>query len=378
MVGIGHNSGAFGQAIKPAALVQQTPPKKPKGRFPFFKFYPRDWLEATRDLSLEARGAYIDLICILMEMEGHLADNDKWISHQMHVSPRKWRALKGQLVEHEKIYIDDGKIVNERCLKELDALLSQQRNLSDSATKRERDKRETSAKHLRNIRETSAKHPGNIDENSEKPNEINDTQTTVVPLRARVLDSDLEEEEEKEKKRVDAHARAPAPKDGFAKAASASAASLAATIAPVGLAAAPVEQTVQFMQDVAECWQTSKARYDAGVSIHEKRAQHQIWITPTGVAEVAGEFRSELERTFPLVDLKMGLAVAAAHIQPNLGALQAMRKIRERFAYLQSASAEKQKRDGIAKPASQYRGRTKTVDEMSPEEYRVHVEKGLC
>jgi uncharacterized protein YdaU (DUF1376 family) len=344
MGGIGHNSGTFGQILKPAAPSQETPQKKPKGRFPFFKFYPRDWLEATRDLSLEARGAYIDLICILMEMEGHLADNDKWISHQMHVSPRKWRTLKVQLVEHEKIFIDDGKIVNERCLKELDALLNQQRNLSDSATKRERDKRETSAKHPRNIRETSVKHPGNIDENFEQPNENHDASTTVVALRARVLDLDSDLEEEKEKKRGDAHARAPAPQDGFAKVASAFAAGLAATIAPIGLAAAPVEQTVQFMQDVAECWQTSKARYDAGVSIHEKRAQHQIWMTPLGVLEVAGDFKAELEREFPLVDLKAGLSVAAPNVRIGEGAIRATQAIRRAFAYRQDDAAGKQKR----------------------------------
>ncbi len=157
-----------------------------KQRFPYFKFYPRDWLEATRDLTLEQRGAYIDLICIIMEMEGHLADNDKWIAHQMHVTARKWRSLKTDLVRHEKIAIRDGRIVNERCVKELDALLNQRRNIAESAVKRERIKRETPAKHQRNIVEIP-----------EKDNENNDATTTVVPLRARVtdLDQDIDKEE---------------------------------------------------------------------------------------------------------------------------------------------------------------------------------------
>ncbi len=163
-----------------------------KQRFPYFKFYPRDWLEATRDLTLEQRGAYIDLICIIMEMEGHLADNDKWIAHQMHVTARKWRSLKTDLVAHEKITINDGQIVNERCVKELDALLNQRRNIAESAVKRERTKRET-----------PAKHPGNIREISQKPNKNNETSTTAVPLRARVTDSDLD----KEKKENTQHAR---------------------------------------------------------------------------------------------------------------------------------------------------------------------------
>ncbi len=154
-----------------------------KQRFPYFKFYPRDWLQATRDLTLEQRGAYIDLICIIMEMEGHLADNDKWIAHQMHVTARKWRSLKGELVAHEKIAVSDGKIVNERCVKELDALLNQRRNIAESATKRERTKRETPAKQSGNIREIS-----------EKDNENNDPSTTAVPLRARVTDLDTDKD----------------------------------------------------------------------------------------------------------------------------------------------------------------------------------------
>jgi uncharacterized protein YdaU (DUF1376 family) len=180
---VGHNSGTYGQMLKP---VLPATTKGPKQRFPYFKFYPRDWLESTRDLSLEQRGAYIDLICILMEMEGHLADNDKWISHQMHVNPRKWRSVKMGLVEHEKIAIEDGQIVNDRCARELSSLMAQRQNISDSAVKRERTKRET-----------PVELPGNIDENSKIINEINNALTTTVPLRARVLDLDSDLEEEK-------------------------------------------------------------------------------------------------------------------------------------------------------------------------------------
>lgn len=197
---VGHNSAPYGQMLKP---VIPAAPKGPKQRFPFFKFYPRDWLEATRNMTLEARGAYIDLICILMELEGHLADDDKWISYQMHVSPRKWRALKFDLVKHEKISLQDGCIVNERCLKELDALMAQRQNLSGSAVKRERAKRET-----------LVKHPGNNDENSEKLNENNGCDTTAVPLRARVLDTDIDlDKEERPKGLLSSGQLALAPSD---------------------------------------------------------------------------------------------------------------------------------------------------------------------
>jgi len=37
------------------------------GKLPFMQFYPADWLRDTRILSLEARGAWIDLLCAMWE-----------------------------------------------------------------------------------------------------------------------------------------------------------------------------------------------------------------------------------------------------------------------------------------------------------------------
>src|SRR6185503_4725212 len=221
---IGHNSAGYGQMLKPALPAS---PKAPKGRFPYLKFYPRDWIEATRDMSLEARGAYIDLICIIMEMEGHLADNDKWISHQMHVSPRKWKAVKAQLVGHEKIRIEDGKILNERCLKELDALLAQRQNISGSALVRERTKRDS-----------RVSQPRTGDEKSEKRNENNVTDTTVVPLRARASDLDTDREEERKK---DTTLRRDREEPSLSRAAATVAMGVMAATSSLPAAAAPVD-----------------------------------------------------------------------------------------------------------------------------------------
>ncbi len=139
--------------------------------FPYFKFYPSDWLVGTRGMTLEERGAYIDMICMQMMEQGNVRDDERLIAHQMHVSTRKWRSVRGKLIEHGKISIQDGFVVQERCLKELDLLLTQRQVASESAANRERTKRE----------------------NLEKSNEINAPDTTKVPLRAR--DSDIRESE---------------------------------------------------------------------------------------------------------------------------------------------------------------------------------------
>jgi hypothetical protein len=133
------------------------------------------------------------------------------------------------------------------------------------------------------------------------------------------------------------------PREGsVAKVASALAAGIAATITPA--AAAMPEQSAQVVQVAAECWQTPKARMDAGTNVYEKRSQAQVWMTPYGVLEVAGEFRAELEREFPLVALRDGLHIAAARVRIAEGALMAMREIRKQFSYLQRDAVEKQKR----------------------------------
>lgn len=116
------------------------------------------------------------------------------------------------------------------------------------------------------------------------------------------------------------------------KVAAAVATALAA--APASLAAAP-HPVEHVLHAAAECWQTPKATYDAGVNVHEKRAQKQIWMTPLGVLEVAGDFKAELEREFPLVDLKEGLAVAAPNVRVSEGAIRCMQAVRRSFSYRQ-------------------------------------------
>jgi uncharacterized protein YdaU (DUF1376 family) len=152
--------------------AKNAAPRAPrtKERFPYFKFYPRDWLDATRNMTLEERGAYIDIIALTMEQEGGLRDDDKWIAHNLHIGTRKWRPMKARLIEAGKIRLEGGLIIQERCLKELEILLGQRRTKVETALNRESTKRE----------------------NFKKPNENNESSSTDVPLRALATDSDLD------------------------------------------------------------------------------------------------------------------------------------------------------------------------------------------
>jgi uncharacterized protein YdaU (DUF1376 family) len=111
---------------------------------PWFKLYPVDWLDGTRELSLEQRGAYIDAICMQMLYEAPLRDDYSWLAHQLHISKRKARAIVESLVELKKLRRTENGLVNDRCLFELESKLNQRRVNAEIAANRERMKREKS------------------------------------------------------------------------------------------------------------------------------------------------------------------------------------------------------------------------------------------
>ena len=90
---------------------------------------------------------------------------------------------------------------------------------------------------------------------------------------------------------------------------------------------------------------TGKAKMDAAMNPYERRAQFQVWVSPMGVIEVAGEFREELAREYPLVDLKCGLATASTNVNPAHGAITAMKTIRRQFGFSQQDAENKEKRE---------------------------------
>lgn len=125
---------------------------------PWFKRYPRDFQEATRTLSLEARGAYNDIIDLMYIHGGPLPDDAKWMAHALHVSTRKWEAVKAVLLNAGKIKIDGGLIHNSRVDSELVQRRFDSRTKAESASNRERTKRENSKKPRQNKEWRPQKH----------------------------------------------------------------------------------------------------------------------------------------------------------------------------------------------------------------------------
>ncbi len=75
----------------------QSSREKPASPGGAFNLSPRGWLDATRHLTLEERGAYFDMICLAAQGEGSSANSSKFVGHKLHISPRKASALRESL-----------------------------------------------------------------------------------------------------------------------------------------------------------------------------------------------------------------------------------------------------------------------------------------
>lgn len=85
----------------------------------WFKFYLNDWWDATRHLTLEQRGAYIDFIVLQMRRRSDVPEDYTWLGHQLHVSTRRARTLMESLIASMKITRTADGLSNERAASEL-------------------------------------------------------------------------------------------------------------------------------------------------------------------------------------------------------------------------------------------------------------------
>lgn len=112
---------------------------------------------------------------------------------------------------------------------------------------------------------------------------------------------------------------------------------------PAAASPPPIEQV---HEAPAECWQTPQLQQMAALDVREMRAQKQVWMTASGMLHVAGDFKDELTKTFPLVDLTSGLAASSQNCKQNMhrGALYVMPGIIRQFGFMQQDAQRFEKR----------------------------------
>lgn len=94
---------------------------------PYYKRFPRDFLEGTIGLSFEVKGAYAIVLDLIYMRDGRLQDDPRYIAGQLNCSVRKWTAIRAALIAAGKIRIDRGFISNLRA----DYLVEETRKYQD-------------------------------------------------------------------------------------------------------------------------------------------------------------------------------------------------------------------------------------------------------
>lgn len=90
-----------------------------KGTLPWYKRNPQRWLNATRELTLEQRGAYNDCLELLYLRDRRIPDDSRFVASFLGVTARKWNAIREVLLDHGHLvqagdYLTDGWFERER------------------------------------------------------------------------------------------------------------------------------------------------------------------------------------------------------------------------------------------------------------------------
>ena len=89
---------------------------------PYYKAYPRDFIEGTIGMPFELKGAYRLVLDLIYMQGGKLPDDPRYISGLLGCTVRKWQSLRSELVRMDKIQANDGLLSNYRAVSELETL----------------------------------------------------------------------------------------------------------------------------------------------------------------------------------------------------------------------------------------------------------------
>lgn len=103
---------------------------------PWIRFFPSDWLSATRRMSAAETGVYITLVMSMYEDQAPLRDDEDRLARLCGLRPSEFRRIRTMLVEDGKIVVTDAGLWNDRVEKELGIRLEKSRGARASIEKR--------------------------------------------------------------------------------------------------------------------------------------------------------------------------------------------------------------------------------------------------
>ena len=101
---------------------------------PYYKAYPRDFVEGTIGMPFEVKCAYRVLIDLIYMQGGDLPDDPRYISGHLGCSIRKWKSIRAELIGLGKIEVSNKFLTNKRARKELETLAKLQLQQAENAS----------------------------------------------------------------------------------------------------------------------------------------------------------------------------------------------------------------------------------------------------
>lgn len=107
---------------------------------PYYKAYPRDFIEGTIGMPFELKGAYRILLDLIYMQGGKLPDDARYISGLLGCSVKKWNTLRSGLLETGKVVLISEFLTNHRAVSEVETLAKYQRKQSENASSSSKNK----------------------------------------------------------------------------------------------------------------------------------------------------------------------------------------------------------------------------------------------
>ena len=101
---------------------------------PYYKAYPRDFIEGTIGMPFETKCAYRVVLDLIYMQGGNLPDDGRYISGLLGCSLRKWASIREDLLASGKLQVSGAFLTNYRAIIELETLAKHQHKQRENAT----------------------------------------------------------------------------------------------------------------------------------------------------------------------------------------------------------------------------------------------------
>ena len=101
---------------------------------PYYKAYPRDFIEGTIGMAFEDKCAYRVILDLIYMQGGELPDDARYISGLLGCSIRKWKSIRARLIDADKIHASGAFLMNYRAVSELESLAKLQEKQRENAS----------------------------------------------------------------------------------------------------------------------------------------------------------------------------------------------------------------------------------------------------